>query len=297
MVTLLWAAVGLLLCVILCLLLRLCLLQRSADEICAALSRWLAEDTNTLIDVSTHDPHLRRLAAELNRQLRQLRRERQRYQQGDLELKEAVTNISHDLRTPLTAICGYLDLLEDEEKSEAAARYVTLIAGRAQALKQLTEELFRYSMVASAQELRPENVNLGSALEESLLTFYGAMRQAGITPRIQMPERPVLRSLDTTALNRIFSNIIGNAVKYSDGDLSVAMGEDGTVTFANTTQKLTAVTAARLFDRFYTVETSRNSTGLGLSIAKHLTEQMGGKIEADYRDYTLSITVSFPEKN
>ena len=88
---------------------------------------------------------MRHLANTINRQLRKLRTERRRFQQGDLELKNAVTNISHDLRTPLTAICGYLELLEQEEKPETVSRYIGIIKDRVDILAQLSEELFRYS--------------------------------------------------------------------------------------------------------------------------------------------------------
>ena len=100
---------------------------------------------------------MRRLAAALNRELRLLREQRRRYVAGDRELKEAVANVSHDLRTPLTAICGYLDLLEQEELSPAVGRYVSVIRERAEAMRGLTEELFRYSLLVSAErELHPE---------------------------------------------------------------------------------------------------------------------------------------------
>ena len=94
---------------------------------------------------------MRRLADALNLQLRRLRSERNRYQQGDTELKESVTNISHDLRTPLTAICGYLDLLSQEALPEQARRYLGFIENRTTAMKQLTAELFRYSIVRSTE--------------------------------------------------------------------------------------------------------------------------------------------------
>ena len=108
-----------------------------------------------------------------------------------------------------------------------------------------------------------------------------------------LTEEPVWRQLDAGAVNRIFSNIISNALKYSDGDLSVVMEPDGSITFSNTSQALNTVAVGKLFDRFYTVETSRNSTGLGLSIAKILTERMGGSISANYFDEKLYITITF----
>ncbi len=285
--------IGILLLIIFALLVKVCFLRKATKEIREAFRDRLTTDTNTLIDVSTRDRYMRALAADINVQLRLLRKERHRYQQGDLELKEAVTNISHDLRTPLTAINGYLDLLEREEKSESVQRYISQIENRAEVLKNLIEELFRYSVVTSAQELKIERVDVVRVLEESLLSFYGVMQERGIQPEIELPEAPVFRELDAGAVTRIFSNIISNALKYSDGDLSVSMNREGCITFTNTARNLNAVTVGRLFDRFFTVEANRNSSGLGLSIAKMLTERMGGSIVAEYKEDKLSIVVTF----
>ncbi len=274
---------------------RLAHFRRCTREITQAFRDRLTEDTNTLIDVSTSDPCLRKLASEINVQLRQLRKERHRFQQGDRELKEAVTNISHDLRTPLTAISGYLDLLEREEHSEKTERYLASIRNRTEALKGLTEELFRYSVVTSSQELKPERLDVVSVLEESLLSFLATLEQRGIQPQISLPESPLWRELDPGALNRVFSNILSNALKYADGDLTVTMTEGGRITFSNHAPGLNALTVARLFDRFYTVEMGRNSTGLGLSIARILTERMGGRLEALYENGVLSIQLTLPE--
>ena len=108
-----------------------------------------------------------------------------------------------------------------------------------------------------------------------------------------MPEAAVIRELDAAALRRIFDNILSNAVKYSDGDLTIRLRPDGSVTFSNRASSLNRVQAERLFDRFYTVETARNSTGLGLSIAKLLTEKMGGTITAEYENERLQICIAF----
>lgn len=273
---------------------KIYLLRCAAREIEAALGERLAADTNTLIDISSRDGAMRSLAAALNVQLRRLRLERQRFQQGDRELKEAVTNVSHDLRTPLTAIFGYLELLRREPLTENAARYVGMIDSRAQAMRRLTEELLRYSVLLSAPALTPEPVELGAALEESLASSYGALTQAGVTPEITLPAEKVRRRLDRSALARIFGNILGNAVKYSDGDLTVTLEASGRIVFSNAARGLSSVEAARLFDRFYTVETGRGATGLGLAIAKLLTERMGGEISAEYREGRLSVILIFP---
>lgn len=293
MENLLLIIIGILLFVIFVLSVKVYFLRKSAQEITKAFHDRLTADTNTLIDISSRDIYMRKLASEINKELRLLRKQRHCYQQGDLELKEAVTNISHDLRTPLTAINGYLDLLEKEEKSETVKRYLSHIQNRTDALKNLTEELFRYSVVTSSHDLKPERMDLVRTLEESLLSFYAIMQEKEIQPQITLPEQPVWFQLDSSAVNRIFSNIISNALKYSDGDFSVVMDTNGCITFSNTAHHLNAVTVGRLFDRFYTVEANRNSTGLGLSIARILTERMGGNIEADYLNNTLTITIIF----
>ena len=290
-----WLLCGALALAALVLLSRLLLLRRSLDEMVRQLGERLSQDTNSPIFLPTRDAHARKLASELNLHLKDLRRQRQKFQQGDAELKAAVTNISHDLRTPLTAMQGYLDLLEREELSPGARRYLDSIQNRMAAMTRLTEELFRYSLAAGRQELLPEEVDLRRCLEESLVSFYAAMGRRGIAPDISLPQGPVVRTLDPSAVGRIFGNIISNALKYSDGDFSASLDESGTAVFSNAARALDPGSAARLFDRFYTVETGRGSTGLGLSIARQLTERMGGTIRADYEQARLYITVHFPK--
>ena len=288
-----WIICGAFAVIIAILVIKIRMMQKSMDEICSCLAEHLSSDTNRLITVSSGDRYVRNLASEIAKQLTELRRQRRQYINGDRELKEAVTNISHDLRTPLTAICGYLDLLETEEMTDNTRRYVEQIANRTEALKALTEELFRYSVISSVSDLNYEKVDVGRVLEDTLISFYGAFEQKNITPQISLPSSTISRSLDKSALARIFGNIISNAVKYSDGDFSVTMTDAGEITFSNTASELSSVDVGKLFDRFYTVDSARKSTGLGLSIAKLLTERMGGNISADYKGNMLSITLSF----
>lgn len=269
-------------------------LRKAAREIRRGLADRLDTDTNTLIDISSRDACMRGLASDLNRELRRLRGQRRRYLQGDLELKEAVTNVSHDLRTPLTAICGYLELLRAEEKSEQAARYLEIIGERTDAMRMLTEELLRYSVTKSAQEkLRTEEVVINRVLEESIAAYYGVLREKKIEPKILIPEEKIRRTLNQGALSRVFGNIISNAAKYSDGDLRIALLPTGEITFSNHASSLDELKTARLFGRYYTVDTAEDSTGLGLSIARTLTEQMGGRISAEYRDGVICIRMEF----
>lgn len=349
---------------------KIILLYRDLEEIGAQFGDRLEKDTNNRIYVPGNDRHIRAFAERLNRELGVLYESRRRYQNGDRELREAVTNISHDLRTPLTAIYGYLELAEaelgrgygtincisqahgtinctsqahgttsctsqahDNQDRELEHRYVNLngervahylaqIRDRADAMRALTEELFRYSIILSTprestgnpggaaeaamvMDSNKESVVLNRFLADCLLSYYDIFTQNCIEPEISITDEEVVRFLDAGALKRVFCNILDNAVKYSrpaqngcvDGTcprqavLSVELRPDGTIIFRNSAQELDWVSCERLFDRFYTVETGRNSTGLGLSIAKLLTERMGGRISAAYTDGMLEITV------
>lgn len=279
------------------LLVKTAVMRRSVREIAEQLHEKLNSDTNTLIDISSSDRDIAALAKTLNKELSELRTEQRRYIQGDKELKDAITNISHDLRTPLTAICGYLDLLDKGVHDEETRQYLGQIKNRADAMRTLTEELFRYSVAASEGELRLESLCVNDVLEESIASFYGAISERGIVPEIDIAEERVTLIADKTALMRVFSNLIANALKYSCGDLYVSLcrcfetGHSCEIRFANTASNIGSISVNRLFDRFYTVEDGNMSTGLGLSIAKLLTEKLGGEIGASVNGERLEVLI------
>ena len=268
----------------------------AGNNICFTFENLLYTDTNTPIMLSSHDKLVSSLANDINVELKELQKQKHRYIQGDKELKNAITNISHDLRTPLTTICGYLSLLDKEEKSEHIARQLSIIKNRTFALKQLVEELFRYTTIISDTEnsVYTETV-INNVLEDCISSYYAMFKEKGITPNINLCEQKIVRSVDKTALLRIFNNVIDNAIKYSDGDLVISLFENGKIVFSNHTSDLSEIQIGKLFDRFYTVNTARKSTGLGLSIAKALIEKMDGNISADYSNNVLSIIIELNE--
>lgn len=289
----LWVAVLLLGLLTVMLAIKVVLLRKSARVLREELLRRRNEETNTLLSLPNRDREMRLLTSTLNQELRSLRQDRLRYQQGDRELKDAVAGISHDLRTPLTAISGYLELLKSQQLPPDATRYLEQVESRTQSMKRLTEELFQYSVAASTEKLELEPVDLGRALEETLLAFCGALESRGITPEIHLTEKKVIRYLDPGALNRVLGNLLTNALKYSAGDLSVSLDESGRIAVSNSAPQLDPITTGRLFDQFYTVEAAKNSTGLGLSIAKALTERMGGRIWAEFSQGRLTLLVEW----
>ena len=285
-----------LLVIIFALLLKIFYMRKAIREIKRGFSEKLYTDTNTPIMLSSHDKLVSSLANDINVELKELQKQKHRYIQGGKELKNAITNISHDLRTPLTTICGYLSLLDKEEKSEHIARQLSIIKNRTFALKQLVEELFRYTTIISDTEnsVYTETV-INNVLEDCISSYYAIFKEKGITPNINLCEQKIVRSVDKTALLRIFNNIIDNAIKYSEGDLTISLFENGKIVFSNHTSDLNEIQIGKLFDRFYTVNTARKSTGLGLSIAKALIEKMDGNISADYSNNVLSIIIKLNE--
>lgn len=277
------------------LIVKIFLIKKDIAGIDREFNEKLKADTNTLITVDGKDKTVCRLAADINEQLKVLRKQRLKYEQGDLELKSAVANISHDLRTPLTAISGYLELLEKEQKSQDAERYIGIIKNRTETLKQLAEDLFRYSVITSPDYDSPkERLSVNSVLEECIAYHYNAFRQAKIIPEIHLPEITVYCNMNRVALNRIFSNLIENAIKYSNGDFCVELNDKGEITMSNMASELSTVEVSMLFDRFYTVENAKKSTGLGLSIVKILVEQVGGTIYAKYAAGKLITCICLP---
>lgn len=281
-----------LLVIIFALLLKIFYMRKAIKEIKRGFSEKLYTDTNTPIMLSSYDKLVSSLANDINVELKELQKQKHRYIQGDKELKNAITNISHDLRTPLTTICGYLSLLDKEEKSEHIARQLSIIKNRTFALKQLVEELFRYTTIISDTEnsVYTETV-INNVLEDCISSYYAIFKEKGITPNINLCEQIIVRSVDKTALLRIFNNVIDNAIKYSEGDLTISLFENGKIVFSNHTSDLNEIQIGKLFDRFYTVNTARKSTGLGLSIAKALIEKMDGNISADYSNNVLRLIV------
>lgn len=285
----LYALLGLL-CIALAL--RLFNLRRDLRTLTEELHPAIESDSNSLLTTASGDRTLKAAVEAWNRELTTLRRERRKYEQGDRELKEAVTHMAHDLRTPLTAISGYMELLEKETLSENALRYCAVIRERTETMKTLTEELFRYSLVNGEETMERESVCLNAVLEDALCAYYGALTAAGITPKLEICEKSVICGLNREAVDRILENLLNNACKYAGRELTVRLSEDGTIALSNPTT-MSSVDAARLFERFYTVQTAGGSTGLGLSIARTLTERMGGTIDAAAENGVLTIRLCF----
>jgi len=279
---------------------KIVLLRRGFDELTENIEDQVKGNTQIPVTLTTTDPHAVRAADTLNRELSELKKLRDEYTDGNRKVTVAVTEISHDIRTPLTAINSYLDLMKDEKDEALKEQYLERIKSRTLSLSDLADELFKYSTSTdpsrykvSNEEATSDPVDICRVLEECMLSFYAAFKDKGIEPEIELPEEPVYVKCDRKSANRIFENIISNALKYADDSLDVKLGEDGVATFSNPAPDLTPVSAAKLFDRYYTVNEGNSSTGLGFSIAKELIVMNGGSIESGLKEGILSIIVHF----
>ena len=287
----LWFIAALLLLAVIILTVKIIWLTKNISRLTEDMKSIVVMDTNALLTVSSGDKQLKKLAADLNRQLSVVRKLRIKYENGDRQMRNSITNISHDLRTPLTAIIGYIEILQRSELTEEQKQALSVIEKRTHELISLTEELFRYALTMDNEVgYAVEEVCVNDILEESLLSFYAVFHEQGIEPTYEICKSKIIRNTNRQALGRIFSNIISNALKSSQKDFSVTLTEDGVINFSNRAT-ISQVDVEHLFDRYYTVKSNSVSTGLGLSIARLLSDTLGFQLAAEHKDGVLKIVL------
>ena len=215
-----------------------------------------------------------------------------------LELRRQIANVSHDLRTPLTSILGYLQLLEGDGLSpERKAEYLAVIEGRARTLQTFIAAFYDLSRIEGGElPLEREQVDLRRALSDQLAASYGQIEEAGLDMEVELADGLPPVWADSGAVARIFSNLLTNALRHGKDALSVRLYRAGNVivsAFSNRAEGLTAEDAAHVFERFYTADKMRTgqSTGLGLAIVKALAERMGHTAAARWEDGVFTIEV------
>ena len=279
-------------CICIFLILKLCLIKHSIKEIEKSFTYILKADTNNIITISSSDKDIKSLTININDNLTDLRKQMLQYKSGNQELKKIITNISHDLRTPLTAIKGYIDLIHQENLSIKQKQYLKIVEKKSNELTELTKQLFEFSKLMDIDiELRKENCCINEILEETLVGYYNVFKEKNIVPKVSICSKKIYRTANRISIIRIFENILSNVSKYSTGDFKVIMNEDGTISFSNKTNSLDATTVQKIFERYFSVENAKESTGIGLSIAKKLIELNDGTIKAEYKKGNLIIEI------
>lgn len=272
--------------------------RKEISDITKKLSEINNSSTNSKILVSSSDTEIRKLAVEINKTLDEKSKTEVKYKRMDTELREAIANISHDLRTPLTSIMGYIQLIEDDRISEDEKKeYIGIIKRRSESLQMLISGFYELSRLESNEyefELKP--LNLSDILCDIIASFYNDFVNHGIEPCIHVDQSAAMIIADEVAVRRVFSNLIQNMLKYSKSSVYISqkMSKDQVITiFKNDAPNLNEDDVPHLFERFFTADRTRNgnNTGLGLAIAKKFIEEMGHKIYAELDDRKLSIII------
>jgi len=271
-------------------------LKREIRRMKRQLQQWNDGRTAKKLDVIVQDRDIEALAEQINRQIDRTRQANAEKTRTENELKQAISHISHDIRTPMTSILGYVQLIESEGLSEAQKReYTAVVRKSALRLKALLEDFFELSVIESPDyALSMEKVTLGELVLESLAGHYEAFNQRHIEPIIRLPDEEICVIADASAVKRVIENLVTNAIRYSAGDVSIGLERpDGStsarLTIHNSAPRLRQEDLVHLFDRFYKADQQRTErgTGLGLSIAKSLMRKMNGILTAELRDGVL----------
>ena len=279
-------------CTCIFLILKLCLIKHSIKEIEKSFTYILKADTNNIITISSSDKDIKNLTININENLTDLRKQTLQYKSGNQELKKIITNISHDLRTPLTTIRGYIDLIQQEELSDKQKKYLKIVEKKSNELTDLTKQLFEFSKIMDIDiELKKERCCINEILEETLVGYYNIFKEKNIVPKVSICSKKIYKTANRISIIRIFENILSNVSKYSTGDFKVIMNEDGIISFSNKANSLDATTVQKIFERYFSVENAKESTGIGLSIAKKLIELNDGTIKAEYKKGNLIIEI------
>lgn len=258
--------------------------------------------TEKKISLTLVDARLNELATQINENMELQKQLRIDARKSEQRLKDSIAGVSHDLRTPLTAIIGYIQMLERSGLSGEQQEKATIILKKANAMRELVESFFELSVIESGQsELAEEAVNFTNIVSEAVVDFIPRFEAAELKPDVDLGDKSLYMAGDTTALRRIVQNLLSNALKYTAGRVEVTLEESAgkiILTVANEVRPDTPPDMERLFERFYTADDSRNSgsAGLGLYIVKLLAEKMQGAVSASLENKTLSIYIVFQEE-
>lgn len=284
--------------IIVCLLaLYIVLLQRQLHSINRQLGKRLTGDSRQPVSLELINRELNQLTANINKCLKAEETLRLESVREEKRFKELIANISHDLRTPLTAIKGYQQFMENGELTADQQKKLQIAQKYADELGRLIENFFEYSYLENAElKLNLKRINLTNLVTECLATSVSSFEERGIM--VQFVEAPPVFVLaDQVMTVRIIQNLIRNCVAHSAGDVVVLLLalENAVISFKNPVENAAEIDVKRMFDRFYTGDRARSkTTGLGLSIVKLLAEQMGGTVSAGLQKNELEIQVELP---
>ena len=273
-------------------------LERGLLQAAQRMKAQLSNETTVRLALPCPSRGAEQLLAGLNDLLELRQQERADYRRKEQQLRRQIANVSHDLRTPLTSILGYLQLLEQEDLSpEKREEYFRIVEGRARTLQSFIASFYDLSRIEGGElPLERELVDLGRTLSDQLAAAYEQIEEAGLEMEVDVADGLPPVWADSGAVTRVFSNLLTNALRHGTGALSVKLYREGgciVSAFSNQAEGITAEDVDHVFERFYTADKMRTgqSTGLGLAIVKALAERMGHTAAARWEDGVFTIEV------
>ncbi len=233
------------------------------------------------------------LCRTLNRLQRFWYHRQMRYEQAEKQLKQNVTALAHDIRTPLTGAAGYVQLARECGEDERREYYLQVAARRLGELGNMLEELFLYTKLTGQDFLLDmQEVQVLPLLGRCLVDFYHRFEDKGAAPEVDFVQEGFRVQADEECLRRIFHNLIQNALLHGNGGIAIRQRETGLI-FENAVPETSRPDPEHIFDRFYKADSARGkgSSGLGLFIVKELAERMGGSVNAELEEDKLRIVL------
>ncbi|MBO7374381.1 MAG: HAMP domain-containing histidine kinase [Lachnospiraceae bacterium] len=266
---------------------RLIVIKHNLRGMRKELEKTKEESYNRNLRVTLLDRDLEKLAAEINSNIEYQKNLKLETAKSRKQLEQSISDIAHDLRTPLTVIKGNLQLLENEEMSDKGKQYLDVSSKKAESLKGMVDEFFELSVLESdSKPVELTKTDIITLLSEFIIENESIIRNKGLTPNINFPENTIYVEANAALLNRVFSNLIGNIVKYAKGDFELSVSADDKtrciIKIGNEIENKDAIDTEHIFDRTYRADKARSdgSAGLGLYIARLLMEKQKGNIEA-----------------
>lgn len=271
--------------------------RRQILSVCRQLEFLKLHESNKMITSDIRFGGLGELIDILNEMLDEEKKRQRAYEEKERLISDTYTNLSHDIRTPLTSLDGYFQLLEDAKSEADKKRYIAVIQERIGSLKEMLEEMFTFTKLKNESfSLELSNIRADSLMAELVLSYYEEWQKKGVTPKIELPETPVWVKANALALKRCVQNIIKNGLDHGEKQLEIVLKEEedaAVISISNLMTNTDEVDVRRVFDRFYKADRARSksSSGLGLSIAKEFVIHMHGHIEAEIKDRCFTVRI------
>lgn len=259
-----------------------------------SISRQLRVEHTRLVTVAFADDDVEKVALEINQLLEEIQQAIIKSNASAMSLKTSIADISHDMKTPLTSVIGYLQLAEKECDDEKMGEIIEICLERTRYCNALINDFFELSLI-ELQGCIPkiERVDVAGIICDQILASHPTFEEKNITPQFEDFDKTIFVSADRNMLNRVIQNLISNGIKYTSGDLSFCISEEnGRVIITVSNSVDIPVDTTHIFDRFYTEDKSRSrGSGIGLYICRQFVDAMGGSIRAEMDGNCLSIKV------